>query len=108
MFSTCRNQERLHGGGENDNYYSKLWSVTWRSGQVKGERREETGAQLTEVTPCVLSCWPFCFRGFLFYTLLNRERLIISLAGELDFDCSQHMEEQDLLFSGRLDTCSSL
>ena len=65
VFSTCRNQERLHGGGENDNYYSKLWSVTWRSGQVKGERREETGAQLTEVTPCVLSCWPFCFRGFL-------------------------------------------
>ena len=40
--------------------------------------------------------------------VLNRERLIISLAGELDFDCSQHMEEQDLLFSGRPDTCSSL
>ena len=40
--------------------------------------------------------------------VLNGEKLTINLAEELDFDCSQHMEEKDLLFFGRLDACSSL
>ena len=67
-FSTCRNQERLHGGGENDNYHSTLWTEASLGGEgrVKGERREkETGSPLIEVTPCVLSSWPFVLGVFL-------------------------------------------